>query len=145
MRLRRYLLIWALTVITGCAGPVRAPFEAPEEEKSLPAAPSGPLASLEQRIQTRAGTTDTIGNPGAISGFKLLDRSEDALRWRLALIDAATQSIDTQYYLYHGDSTGLIFTSRLLAAADRGVKLRVLIDDMGTLALSPSQKKCATA
>ena len=76
-----------------------------------------------------------------LSGFKLLDRSEDALRWRLALIDAATQSIDTQYYLYHGDSTGLIFTSRLLAAADRGVKVRVLIDDIGTLALSPSQKK----
>ena len=96
-RLRHYLLIAALTVMAGCAGPVRAPFEASEEEKSLPAAPSGPLASLEQRIQTRVGTPDTIDKSGAISGFKLLDRSEDALRWRLALIDAATQSIDTQY------------------------------------------------
>ena len=140
-RLRHYLLIGTLTVMAGCAGPVRAPFEAPEEEKALPAAPSGPLASLEQRIQTQAGALDTIANPGVLSGFKLLDRSEDALRWRLALIDAATQSIDAQYYLYHGDSTGLILTSRLLAAADRGVRVRVLIDDMGTLALSPSQKK----
>ena len=140
-RLRHYLLIGALTVMAGCAGQVRAPFEAPEEEKSLPAAPSGPLASLEQRIQAQAGASHAIDNPAAISGFKLLDRSEDALRWRLALIDAATQSIDTQYYLYHGDSTGLILTSRLLAAADRGVKVRVLIDDIGTLALSPSQKK----
>ena len=141
MRLHRCLLIWALTVIAGCAGPVRAPFEAPEEEKALPAAPSGLLASLEHRIQTRVGTLDPVDNREAVSGFKLLDRSEDALRWRLALIDAATQSIDTQYYLYHGDSTGLIFTSRLLAAADRGVRVRVLIDDIGTLALSPSQKK----
>ena len=140
-RLRHYLFIGALTVMAGCAGPVRAPFEAPEEEKSLPAAPSGPLASLEQRIQAQAGASHTIDNPAAISGFKLLDRGEDALRWRLALIDAARQSIDTQYYLYHGDSTGLILTSRLLAAADRGVRVRVLIDDMGTLALSPSQKK----
>ena len=141
IRLRHYLSIGALAVMVGCAGPVRAPFETPEEEKAIPAAPSGPLASLEQRIQTRAGTRDTIDNPGAISGFKLLDRSEDALRWRLTLIDAATQSIDTQYYLYHGDSTGMILTSRLLAAADRGVRVRVLIDDMGTLALNPSQKK----
>ena len=140
-RLRHYLLIGALMVMAGCAGPVRAPFEASEEEKALPAAPSGPLASLEQRIQTRAGAPDTIDNPVAISGFKLLNRSEDALRWRLALIDAATQSVDTQYYLYHGDSTGLILTSRLLAAADRGVRVRVLIDDMGTLALNPSQRK----
>ena len=53
------LLIGALTVVAGCAGPVRAPFEASEEEKSLPAAPSGPLASLERRIQTRVGTPDT--------------------------------------------------------------------------------------
>ena len=133
-------MVLALTVIAGCAGPVRAPFEAPQEERALPAAPSGLLASLEQRIQTPAGAPDTIDNPRT-SGFKLLDRSEEALRWRLALIDAATRSIDTQYYLYHGDSTGLILTSRLLAAADRGVRVRVLIDDMGTLALSPSQKK----
>ena len=140
-RLRHYLLIGALAVLAGCAGPVRAPFDAPEGEKALPAAPSGPLASLEQRIQAQAGAFDTIDNPAAVSGFKLLDRSEDALRWRLALIDAATQSIDTQYYLYHGDSTGLIFTSRLLAAADRGVRVRVLIDDIGTLALSLSQKQ----
>ena len=96
-RLRHYLLIGALTVMAGCAGPLRAPFETSEEEKSLPAAPSGPLASLEQGIQAQAGASDTIDNPAAISGFKLLDRGEDALRWRLALIDAATQSIDTQY------------------------------------------------
>ena len=135
------LLIFALSAISGCTGPVRAPFEAPEEEKALPAAPSGPLASLEPRIQIQAGASETTDNPSAVSGFKLLDRSEDSLRWRLALIDTATQSIDTQYYLYHGDSTGLIITSRLLAAADRGVRVRVLIDDIGTLALSLSQKK----
>ena len=135
------LLIFALSVITWCAGPVRAPFETPAEEKALPAAPSGLLASLEHRIQIQAGTSETIDNPGAVSGFKLLDRSEESLRWRLALIDAATQSIDTQYYLYHGDSTGLIITSRLLAAANRGVRVRVLIDDIGTLALSLSQKQ----
>ena len=142
-RLHRCLLIFALIVTAGCAGSVRAPFEVPKEDNALPEAPSGSLALLEQSIRTQAGAVDSMTTPAdmPLSGFKLLNRGEDALRWRLALIDTATQSIDTQYYLYHGDSTGLIFTSRLLAAADRGVKVRVLIDDIGTLALSPSQKK----
>ncbi len=140
---RCYLLILALLVIAGCAGPVRAPFEVPTEELALPEASSGQLATLENGVAARADAAQNLGGraSGLASGFKLLDRSEDALRWRLALIDSATQSIDTQYYLYHGDSSGLIFTSRLLAAADRGVRVRVLIDDIGTLALSPSQQK----
>ena len=60
------LLIWALTVLASCAGPMRAPFEAPAEEKALPAAPSGPLASVEQRIQTQAGAAETTDNLRAI-------------------------------------------------------------------------------
>lgn len=101
------------------------------------------MADLELALQLRiaqstapATVHDTLtGLPAPpISGFHLLDRSEDALRWRLALIDSATQSIDLQYYLYHGDSTGMLLTSRLLDAADRGVKIRIIIDDMGTLA-----------
>lgn len=139
---RLYLMGFALLLITGCAGPVRAPFEVPPEERALAAAPAGPLASLEQAIKTRVNVEQPSDSASAQhSGFKLLNRSEDALRWRLALIDSATQSIDTQYYLYHGDSTGLLFTNRLLAAADRGVRVRIIIDDMGTLALSSSQTK----
>ena len=97
------------------------PLRHPREKKRFPRHHLAHSRHLNNAFRLRPGAFDTIDNPAAVSGFKLLDRSEDALRWRLALIDAATQSIDTQYYLYHGDSTGLIFTSRLLAAADRGV------------------------
>ena len=125
----------------GCAGAVKAPFQLPDAEWSLPAAESGALADLEHQAFTdqRAGeATGGVEEPHP-SAFKLLDRSDDALRWRLTLIDSATQSIDLQYYLYHGDSTGLLVTSRLVEAADRGVRVRVIIDDMSTMAFSPKQ------
>ncbi len=143
MRLRRLGLILPALILVGCTSAVKAPFEMPEAEWALPATTDGPLAQMETDVAARAQSIrDHTGNSGNdISGFKLLNRGEDALRWRLALIDSATQSIDTQYYLYHGDSTGLLFTSRLLEAADRGVKVRIIIDDIGTLAVSPSQAK----
>lgn len=67
------------------------------------------------------------------SGFAWLDRSEDALRWRVALIDSARHSIDLQYYLWHGDDAGKLLIEHVLAAADRGVQVRILIDDLNTL------------
>jgi putative cardiolipin synthase len=136
-------LVIALMLITvaGCSTTVKAPFEMPQAEWTQPPATDGPLAQVAADVTMRAmpiaDHTDHID--AGVSGFKLLDKGEDALRWRLALIDSATQSIDTQYYLYHGDNTGLLFTSRLIEAADRGVKVRIIIDDMGTLAISPSQ------
>ena len=141
----------ALVVLAGCATTVRTPFEIPESEFASAAASTGPLATLEGAIHARAGAVlkdkplTENGTSTQVSGFKLLNRSEDALNWRLALIDSATQSIDTQYYLYHGDSTGMLITSRLLDAADRGVKVRIIIDDMGTLASGKQQGKSRDA
>jgi putative cardiolipin synthase len=66
------------------------------------------------------------------SGFLLLDRGRDALSWRTIFSDAAEQSIDAQYFLWKDDDAGKIMMQRLLAAADRGVRVRVLIDDSMT-------------
>jgi putative cardiolipin synthase len=63
------------------------------------------------------------------SGIIALDRGEEAFRWRLAFSDLAQKSIDVQYYLWHGDATGVLLLKRLLGAADRGVRVRLLIDD----------------
>ncbi len=68
-----------------------------------------------------------------VSGFELVDRNEAGLRWRLALIDSAKYSIDLQYYLWYGDAAGRLLAGRILAAADRGVKVRLLVDDLNTL------------
>jgi putative cardiolipin synthase len=69
---------------------------------------------------------------GADSGFLLLDRGREAMSWRTILIDSAEKSIDAQYFLWKDDEAGKILMQRLLAAADRGVRVRVLIDDSMT-------------
>jgi cardiolipin synthase C len=113
-------------VLSACATAVVVlPYEPPPAEYAIPSSPDGAFAGIEDYLRTEHGT-DT-------SGFKLLDDNEDALRWRLALIDSAQSSIDFQYYLWYGDTTGQLIAARLLDAADRGVKIRVLVDDLNTL------------
>jgi putative cardiolipin synthase len=70
-------------------------------------------------------------HPG-MSAFYPLIGGMDALGARLALIDAAERNIDTQYFLMKSDSAGLIFVMKLLEAADRGVRVRFLLDDVFT-------------
>lgn len=65
------------------------------------------------------------------SGFHLLGNGLDAFVARAVLAHRAERSIDVQYYLYHGDLVGRLFTDQLLKAADRGVRVRLLVDDMG--------------
>ncbi len=64
------------------------------------------------------------------NGFLMLGNGLDAFVARTALADIAERSIDVQYYLYHDDFIGLLLTNALLVAADRGVRVRVLLDDM---------------
>ena len=64
------------------------------------------------------------------SGYYLLDDGLDAFVARAVLAERAVHSIDAQYYLYHNDLTGALFTNQLLKAAERGVRVRLLVDDM---------------
>ncbi len=64
------------------------------------------------------------------SGFLLLGNGLDAFVARVLLAHIAERSIDVQYYLYHDDLIGNLFTDQLLKAADRGVRVRLLVDDM---------------
>jgi cardiolipin synthase C len=70
-------------------------------------------------------------HPG-LSGFRLLTRSDNALMSRIAFVDHATHSIDLQYYIFNNDPTGRLLAQRLLAAADRGVRVRMLLDDINS-------------
>ena len=64
------------------------------------------------------------------SGFYPIGNGIDALSARLLLAERAQRTIDTQYYLVKSDATGRAFLSALLRAADRGVRVRLLVDDM---------------
>jgi putative cardiolipin synthase len=63
-------------------------------------------------------------------GFRLLSSGTDALMSRVWLIDHARHSIDLQYFIFANDATGRLIAQRLLAAADRGVRVRLLLDDI---------------
>lgn len=61
--------------------------------------------------------------------FYLLNDGSSALEWRIRAIDSATESIDFQTFLWDLDTTGQLILNHLFAAAERGVRVRLLIDD----------------
>lgn len=68
-------------------------------------------------------------HPGQ-SGFALIRRGRQAFTARVALADLAEKTLDVQYFLWERDATGRIFAEHLLRAADRGVRVRILVDDV---------------
>ena len=79
---------------------------------------------LDQRIQPM-----TAAHPG-YSGFRLVSDGTFAFALRAALVRNARRSLDLQYYIWHGDVTGRLLAREVLAAADRGVRVRLLLDDL---------------
>ncbi len=71
-------------------------------------------------------------HPPDQSGFYPMNDGVDALAARLLLAERAEKSIDVQYYLIKNDIVGRAFIYSLLQAADRGVRVRLLLDDMFT-------------
>jgi cardiolipin synthase C len=90
------------------------------------AAPADPDSALA-RVARRSSTPATHENA---SGFRILPDAEFALEARLALIAQAERSIDVQYYLLSNDEVGVQFLSALRDATDRGVRVRLLLDDL---------------
>jgi putative cardiolipin synthase len=109
-----------IVIITGCAS-------LPEEIKH----PIEPL--LAQSSSTLSELTNTYrpdDSKQGTSAVLLQDTGWDALAQRLALIEVAEQSIDIQYYIWNADASGQYLASRLIVAADRGVQVRVMLDDI---------------
>ena len=79
------------------------------------------------------GVTDPYidAHPGQ-SGFFIQADGIDALAGRLVITASAQKTIDAQYYLISNDSIGHVFMKSLLDAADRGVRVRLLLDDIQT-------------
>jgi putative cardiolipin synthase len=64
------------------------------------------------------------------SGFELVTSGREAFAGRYAFATAAQKTIDVQYFLWNGDATGRELLTALLDAADRGVRVRMLLDDL---------------
>ncbi|GAC1602025.1 MAG: cardiolipin synthase ClsC [Ramlibacter sp.] len=93
---------------------------------ALSAPDSTALGQLTQKRRTQAG-------PRSDSGFRLLDSVDLAFTSRLALIESAQRTLDLQYYAIHADSSTEQLLERLRAAAARGVRVRILLDDFNSV------------
>jgi len=70
--------------------------------------------------------------PKSRSGIRLLTSGEGAFDSLVALADHAERTLDVQYYIIHQDESARSILQHLRAAADRGVRVRVLVDDLNT-------------
>ncbi len=93
-----------------------------------------PSYAAKPQTDTRlAEVRRKLGDPrDGRSGVKLISNGEEAFAARMLLAAEADVSLDAQYYLLHNDPTGQLFAWSLLEAADRGVRVRLLLDDMDT-------------
>jgi putative cardiolipin synthase len=70
------------------------------------------------------------------SGLVRLTNGRDAFAARMHLAEVAERSLDVQYYIWHNDLTGTLLFDALRRAADRGVRVRLLLDDNNTAGLA---------
>ncbi|WP_319521693.1 phospholipase D family protein [uncultured Desulfosarcina sp.] len=91
-----------------------------------------PSTVIEDGQATLLGRTfaEELANHPGRSGVNLLENGLDAFVSRVVLTNLAERSIDVQYYMYHQDTVGKLLVDQLIKAADRGVRVRMLIDDI---------------
>ncbi len=116
------MLICAVAAFaSGCATrPPAATFDQPVTH-ALPPSVATPLAT--------ALAGPERAHPGE-SGFRVLPNGTEALQMRIALARAATRTLDMQYYIANEDTTGKLLLAAALYAADHGVRVRMLVDDL---------------
>ena len=113
-----------LLAVAALAGCVSVPFDYPKEASTA-------ISPSPETTLGREAAMWSDSNVG-LSGFIPLTDGMEALGARLRLMEEAQVSIDAQYFLIKPDTAGVLFASGLLEAADRGVKVRFLIDDIFT-------------
>jgi putative cardiolipin synthase len=93
--------------------------------------PKTPSVALSHPEQTRLGqqfdsaAREHDGN----SAFRIITVGVDGFAARMQMIESAERTLDLQYFIFRGDQTGQLLTAALRRAADRGVRIRVLVDD----------------
>ena len=108
-----------LLTFTGCA--TRLPTDV---QRTPSAAITDPTTTYLGRFFEDAAAE----HPGE-SGYVLIRKGRPAFTDRIAMIALAERSLDLQYYIWEGDTTGRMLALRLIEAADRGVRVRILVDD----------------
>ncbi|MGO9934177.1 MAG: phospholipase D family protein [Steroidobacteraceae bacterium] len=98
--------------------------------------PKSPSVALAHPEETRLGAQfdGAARQRDGNSAFRIISVGVDGFLARAQMIDAAEKTLDLQYFIFRGDETGRLLTDALMRAADRGVRVRVLVDDGDTVA-----------
>jgi putative cardiolipin synthase len=113
------LLILAVVLLTGCAS---VPKDYPRTpSKAFPDYASTAIGAYLEKAAAR--------HPGQ-SGFAIFPDGRRAFTARIAMTELAEKTLDLQYFIWDADTTGRILAERVVRAADRGVRVRILVDDL---------------
>jgi len=116
------LLFSACLLLAGCATTIPTDYE-----RTVSSAFTDPGGTELGRFFQSEMTT----NPGK-SGVVLVPTGEWGFRVRAGLSNQAEKTIDVQYYIWEVDTAGIVLAERILRAADRGVRVRMLLDHVTT-------------
>jgi len=108
----------------------------------------GSLPSLASRTPSHAlldtastplgkGIAAEVARHPGLSGIEAVTDGRVAFGLRVALARAATRSIDVQTFIWHDDATGMLLYEEMMRAAERGVRVRLLLDDVNTTGMDP--------
>ena len=119
-----FCLVASAVLVTGCAT-----LPPPKDRVDTTA-----LADTAGTRLGRAIAPGVAANPGK-TGIHALADPRDAFAVRVLLANAAEKSLDAQYFIWNGDHVGYLLFQALWQAAERGVRVRLLLDDLNTTGL----------
>jgi len=132
--LRRPILAVVAVVVTACATVPGADY---------PRQASTALAQPERTTLGRERAAVTSAHQGE-SGFHLLVQGVDSFLVRAEMAKAAERTLDLEYFIFQDDDSGKLLVDSLLSAADRGVRVRLLVDDNDDVSKNPQLAALAT-
>src|SRR5947209_8055485 len=113
-------ILWTIALLAGCVG-------LPLHVQKLHS------EALHQSATTTLGRVAVhLGGGSNLSGIRLLSSGDEALASLIALADRAERTLDIQYYIIHQDDSSRLLLYHVRMAADRGVRVRLLVDDLNT-------------
>jgi len=118
-RLRHLAVLALLPLLAHCVSAPRL-----DDVPVSHAVPAAATSSLDRAV------LEELGPSPQVSGVRLIEQNALAFAYRAATAAAAERTLDVQYYLWHDDLTGRLLAAELLRAAERGVRVRVLLDDI---------------
>jgi cardiolipin synthase C len=123
VHIARLLASAIVLLVAACSGLPPGHEQARQESHALP-----PVAAA-----LGVGASEEAAHAGQ-SAFRMIATGLDGLAMRIEAIDSAQRSVDLQYYIFRVDESGGLVAKGLLRAADRGVRVRILLDDGESIA-----------